>query len=99
MPGNLQRVEFPTREASVRSAPSSNWRWLVLALLATGTMINYLDRTVLGIAAPSLSKDFGLSPAVMGVLLSAFSWAYVAGQIPGGFCWTALAIDSHTSSR
>ena len=67
-----------------RSTASSKWRWLVLLLLAIGTMINYLDRTVLGIAAPSLSKDFGLSPALMGVLLSAFSWAYVAGQIPGG---------------
>jgi MFS transporter, ACS family, D-galactonate transporter len=57
---------------------------LVLLLLAIGTLINYLDRTVLGIAAPGLSKDFSLSPALMGVLLSAFSWAYVAGQIPGG---------------
>jgi len=84
MPGNLQRVALDRREASVRSTPSLNGRWLVLVLLATGTMINYLDRTVLGIAAPSVSKDFGLSPAVMGVLLSAFSWAYVAGQIPGG---------------
>lgn len=84
MPGEIRGVEFRTREADVRSAPSSNYRWLVLVLLAAGTMINYLDRTVLGIAAPSLSKDFGLSPTVMGVLLSAFSWAYVAGQIPGG---------------
>lgn len=80
----MKPVEFQTREAGVRSTPSSNRRWLVLALLAIGTMINYLDRTVLGIAAPGLSKDFGLSPAAMGVLLSAFSWAYVAGQIPGG---------------
>jgi ACS family D-galactonate transporter-like MFS transporter len=84
MPGKLQQIEFSPREAGVRPARSFNWRWLVLVLLATGTMINYLDRTMLGIAAPGLSKDFGLSPALMGVLLSAFSWAYVAGQIPGG---------------
>jgi len=61
-----------------------NRRRLMLMLLAAGTMINYLDRTVLGIAAPGLSRDFSLSPAVMGVVLSAFSWAYTAGQIPGG---------------
>ncbi|MGA2213619.1 MAG: MFS transporter [Bryobacteraceae bacterium] len=84
MSGKLQRVEVPGREATARSKPPSNFRWLVLVLLAAGTMINYLDRTVLGIAAPGLSKDFDLSPAHMGVLLSAFSWAYVAGQIPGG---------------
>src|SRR5665213_1923236 len=61
-----------------------NRRWFVLTLLAVGTMINYLDRTVLGIAAPSVASEFHLSPEVMGILLSAFSWAYVAGQIPGG---------------
>jgi ACS family D-galactonate transporter-like MFS transporter len=84
MTGKLQQVDFPSRETGVCSTPSSNRRWVVLVLLATGTMINYLDRTVLGIAAPGLSKDFGMSPALMGVLLSAFSWAYAAGQIPGG---------------
>ena len=61
------------------SRPSRS-RFLVLALLATGTMINYLDRTVLGIAAPSLTQDLGLTPAVMGVMFSAFSWAYAAAQ-------------------
>ncbi len=59
-------------------------RFVVLALLAGGTMINYLDRTVLGVAAPNLTKDLGLSPAVMGVVFSAFSWTYAASQIPGG---------------
>jgi MFS transporter, ACS family, D-galactonate transporter len=59
-------------------------RFVVLALLATGTMINYLDRTVLGIAAPVLTKDLGLSAAVMGFVFSAFSWTYALAQIPGG---------------
>ncbi len=32
-------------------------RWFpILALVAVGTMINYLDRTVLGVAAPYLTK-------------------------------------------
>jgi len=60
-------------------------RWLpVLGLIAFGTMLNYLDRTVLGIAAPSLSRDLGLTPAMMGVAFSAFSWSYALLQIPGG---------------
>jgi hypothetical protein len=60
-------------------------RWVpILLLVAIGTMINYLDRTVLGIAAPSLSKDLGLSPTEMGFVFSAFSWSYAALQIPGG---------------
>lgn len=59
-------------------------RFVILALLAVGTMINYLDRTVLGIAAPTLTKELGLSAAVMGIVFSAFSWTYAAAQIPGG---------------
>jgi ACS family D-galactonate transporter-like MFS transporter len=47
-------------------------------------MLNYLDRTVLGIAAPSLTKDLGLTAAMMGVAFSAFSWSYALLQIPGG---------------
>ena len=60
-------------------------RWIpVLALVAVGTMINYLDRTVLGVAAPALTRDLGLSAAQMGLVFSAFSWSYALLQIPGG---------------
>jgi len=47
-------------------------------------MINYLDRTVLGIAAPFLSRDLGLTATQMGLVFSAFSWSYALLQIPGG---------------
>jgi ACS family D-galactonate transporter-like MFS transporter len=47
-------------------------------------MINYLDRTVLGIAAPFLTRDLGLDAAEMGIVFSAFSWSYAVLQIPGG---------------
>ena len=58
-------------------------RWFpILAMIAFGTMLNYLDRTVLGIAAPSLTKDLGLSAAEMGIAFSAFSWSYALLQIP-----------------
>jgi ACS family D-galactonate transporter-like MFS transporter len=66
------------------TARPTRTRFVVLALLAVGTMINYLDRTVLGIAAPSLTQELGLSAAVMGLVFSAFSWTYAAAQIPGG---------------
>ena len=59
-------------------------RFVILALISAGTMINYLDRTVLGIASPSLTKELALNPVVMGLVFSAFSWTYAAAQIPGG---------------
>lgn len=60
-------------------------RWFpVLALVAVATMVNYLDRTVLGIAAPYLTKELGLTAASLGIVFSAFSWSYALLQIPGG---------------
>ncbi len=47
-------------------------------------MVNYLDRTVLGIAAPYLARDLTLDAAQMGLVFSAFSWSYALLQIPGG---------------
>ncbi len=67
-----------------QSAPRTRVRFFILGLLTVGTMINYLDRTVLGIAAPSLTKELGFTAATMGIVFSAFSWTYAAMQIPGG---------------
>jgi ACS family D-galactonate transporter-like MFS transporter len=81
-------IAAPVREPRVVAAAATartHVRWFpVLALISFGTALNYLDRTVLGIAAPSLSRDLGLTPAMMGVAFSAFSWSYALLQIPGG---------------
>ncbi|WEK58584.1 MAG: MFS transporter [Candidatus Brevundimonas phytovorans] len=59
-------------------------RYVVLALIAVGTMINYLDRSLLAVAAPRMAEDLALGAATMGILFSAFSWSYALAQIPGG---------------
>jgi len=59
-------------------------RWLLLSLVFLAIMINYIDRGNLSIAAPSIMRDFRITPATMGVLLSAFFWTYAAFQIPAG---------------
>jgi ACS family D-galactonate transporter-like MFS transporter len=76
-------IHVPGR-TSAGSVHATRARFGVLALIAVGTMINYLDRTVLGIAAPNLTRDLGISAAVMGLVFSAFSWTYALAQIPGG---------------
>lgn len=71
-----EQVMTPTRTSR---------RWFpVLALVAVATMVNYLDRTVLGIAAPFLTRELGLTAASLGIVFSAFSWSYALLQIPGG---------------
>jgi ACS family D-galactonate transporter-like MFS transporter len=68
----------------ITGAVRTKARLIVLALISAGTMINYLDRAVLGVAAPSMTRELGIDPVVMGVIFSAFSWTYAAAQIPGG---------------
>jgi len=48
-------------------------------------VINYLDRSNLSVAATNLKNDLQLDPFHMGLLFSAFGWAYAAWQIPGGW--------------
>jgi ACS family glucarate transporter-like MFS transporter len=70
------------RPWSVRALPV---RYLVVWLLFVATTINYADRATLSIAGPALADDLGLDPVAMGYAFSAFGWAYVLGQIPGGW--------------
>jgi len=48
----------------------------VLILLGLSVFINYVDRGNLSIAAPMLKDELGISPAHLGLLLSAFFWTY-----------------------
>ena len=56
----------------------------VLALITLATMLNYVDRSVMGVAQPSMSAELSISPEVMGLIFSAFSWTYAFAQVPGG---------------
>lgn len=49
------------------------------------TSFNYGDRATILIAGSAMSKEIGLDAVGMGYIFSAFSWAYVIGQIPGGW--------------
>src|SRR5947207_2200779 len=79
-----QRHGIPATASTLLTARRTRVRLLMLALVTAGTMINYLDRTVISVAAPFLAKDLGLDYPVLGIAFSAFSWTYAAAQIPGG---------------
>ena len=63
----------------------SKVRWMILAALFFITCINYADRAAISIAGPAITKELGLDAVGMGYVFSAFGWAYVAGQLPGGW--------------
>jgi ACS family D-galactonate transporter-like MFS transporter len=53
--------------------------------MLTLVSINYVDRASLSVAMPLIGKEFALSPAFQGVILSCFFWTYALMQIPGGW--------------
>ncbi len=59
-------------------------RWRIVTLLLLAATINYIDRVNLSYAVPSFMKLFGIGPAEMGVVLSAFLWTYFLLQVPSG---------------
>jgi D-galactonate transporter len=56
---------------------------VLMAFLATA--INYVDRANLGVAAPFIQKELGLSGTQTGWVLGAFFWTYAAFQLPSGW--------------
>ncbi|MGA8902164.1 MFS transporter [Bradyrhizobium sp.] len=63
----------------------SKGRWYILALICLMYLITYLDRVNISTAAPIISKEFGFDKITMGVIFSAFVWAYALFQVPGGW--------------
>ena len=59
-------------------------RWVVATFVMIITAIAYVDRVNLSVAAPVLTKEFGTNAAVMGVLLSSFTWTYTLFNLPAG---------------
>lgn len=60
-------------------------RWQIFVMILALVTINYVDRAVLSIAMPEIQKDLGLSPAIVGLILSSFFWGYALMQIPSGW--------------
>ncbi|MDD2134569.1 MFS transporter [Pseudomonas kurunegalensis] len=67
-----------------RSASLKRMQVTTLSMLVVAGLINNLDRSALAIANPLISQELSLSPAQMGVLLSAFSLIYACSQLPVG---------------
>ena len=56
----------------------------ILGLILFLSGVAYADRSILSIAGSGIKQEFGLTTVQLGYILSAFSWAYVLGQVPGG---------------
>jgi ACS family hexuronate transporter-like MFS transporter len=64
--------------------PAASYRWTICALLFVATTINYVDRQVLGILAPTLQRELHWTEADYGDIVSWFSFAYAFGFLIAG---------------
>ena len=60
-------------------------RYSILLMLFLITTVTFADRSSLSIAGAALQADLGIDAVTLGYIFSAFGWAYVIGQIPGGW--------------
>jgi len=70
----------------------------MIALLVIAVLINYVDRGNLALAAPLLSREWGMSASQLGILLSAFFWTYVLLQVPMGWLVDRFSASSLLSA-
>lgn len=70
--------------ASGALAKIGHYRWTICALLFFATTINYIDRQILGILAPTLSREIGWNEQQFGDIVSWFTIAYAIGFLVAG---------------
>lgn len=61
------------------------YRHRVLTLLATLSVLTYLDRVCISVAGPRIQNELHLSPQDWGLVTGAFAIAYALFEIPSGY--------------
>lgn len=60
-------------------------RYSIVLMLFLVTVINYADRATIAITGQPLQDELGITSVQLGYIFSAFGWAYVLLQVPGGW--------------
>lgn len=77
--------------AGGQERPAGNIVALVL-MLALAVLLNYVDRGAIGIAAPLMKSELGLSATTFGIAVSAFFWVYAPLTIVVGWLCDRLCV-------
>ena len=67
-------------------------RWLILSLLFTITVINFIDRQTLSVLAPVVRESLHLSNEQYGRIVSAFQFGMMTGELPMGALMDRLGV-------
>ncbi len=76
-----------TQEDELHSAPEqgSPRRWVILGLIFSITVINFIDRQTLSVLAPVLRSTYHLSNEAYGRIVAALQFGMMSGEFPMGW--------------
>jgi ACS family hexuronate transporter-like MFS transporter len=72
----------------------TKYRWVICGLLFFACTVNYMDRQVLGLLKPDLSKTFGWSETDYARMAIFFQLAYAVGQLGFGSFMNWIGVKS-----
>ena len=67
--------------ATLARRTALNSATVLVLLLGASVLLNYVDRGAIGVAAPLMKSDLGLSATRFGIAVSAFFWIYAPIQL------------------
>lgn len=71
----------------------THYRWIVMILIFLTWVIVTADRANLGVALPYIRKEFAISNAEAGLIISLFGYGYSLCQLPIGLLYKKLGAD------
>ncbi|MGH8293886.1 MAG: MFS transporter [Steroidobacteraceae bacterium] len=74
-----------TRKHNHGASGRGRVRYLIVFVLFAATTVNYADRASLSIVGPAMQAQLHIGAITLGYIFSAFGWAYVLAQVPGGW--------------
>jgi MFS family permease len=76
--------ESPAFSRNSAGTPLTTVRWNICAMLFFATSINYMDRQVPGLLAPTPQHSIAWTEAQYGYIVGAFQLAYAIGLVAAG---------------
>lgn len=95
-----QQLSTPTSTAATsRKRTEAKRNWMIVLLLLVFFTLNFADKAAIGLAAPQITEDLGLSASQYGLVASAFFWFFAVGAVvltlafkKVGFRWSAAIL-------
>jgi len=76
--------ETPKPPATARASPAGGRRWIVVALLFSAMVFNYIDRQMIGLLKPTLSQDLHWNESDYADIVFWFQAAYALSYVTFG---------------